>query len=109
MDAEALFHCIVERLREAVRNTPFDSQETADKLAEALEEAIETVESVTVSAEQTLEAFRRLWEESLKKLLYKKRRAHYAGARGDKNKRFPRHLRKPRRHSPRWSVAATGE
>ena len=103
-------YVLVRRLRTALGRASIIPQGTNDELETAFEKVVEVLNSASISAEESLRAFALLWDESLK-ILYgrRRRRAHYAGARGDGNKRFPRRLRKPHRHSPRWSVAATGE
>lgn len=103
-------HVLVRRLRTALGRAAIIPQGTVDEFETAFRKVIEVLNSASISAEELLRALALLWDESLKILDgRRRRRAHYAGARGDENKRFPLHLRKPRRHSPRWSVAATGE
>lgn len=115
MNARDFFRRLFEHFRAArfmnvIRESPFITPETADRIVEALEKAISAFESVLLSAEETLEALSVLYDESLRELdERKRRRAHYASARGDENKRFPRRLWKRRRHNPRWGVAATGQ
>lgn len=100
----------VARFKNTIRESAFITPETADRIAEALEKAISTFGSVSLSVKETIDVLSALRDESLKKLdERKRRRAHYASARGDGNKRFPRRLRARRRHCPRWGVAATGE